>query len=77
MPPHEKRFVFAVWCSCMEDAVLLINYTTCAHLLKQIVPDSTMKHGLWLLFEDDSLVKQKVYEYFPKPTVILNKEKIK
>lgn len=74
MVPHEKRHVFAVWCGNMEDAMALINFTTCGHLLKQIVPDSTMKHGLWLLFEDDSLVKQKVYEYFPKPTVILNKE---
>lgn len=64
-PPHEDTHLFLVWMPGMLQAVDAINKIGCAHLLRQIVPDTRVSDGrVWLIFKDDSWLKTKWQEHF-------------
>jgi hypothetical protein len=60
---HEDRHVFAAWAPNMASAVMALNETGAAHLMQHLVPAE--QGGYWMVFSDDSWVKQKWAERFP------------
>jgi len=62
---HEDRHVFAVWSPNMATAVMAINETETFDILHHIVPDGGERGGYWLLYKDDSMVKDRWKRRFP------------
>lgn len=65
---HEDCHVLAIFSPNMATAVMAINETHSAHLLRQIVHEN---RGFWLLFKDDSWLKQQWAQRFPSAEVIV------
>jgi hypothetical protein len=65
--PHEDRAIFGVWSPNVATAIEAINMIGCAHLLLHVVPgdQATKPPGCWLLFKDDSWLRQQWRERFP------------
>jgi hypothetical protein len=65
---YEDRRVFAVESPNMATAVMAINKTETAALLRWIVPQPN--GTLFLVFKDDSFVKERWRLHFPDAVVL-------
>jgi len=69
-PAHEDRHIIAIRSPNMATAVYSINKIGCAHLLKHVVTNDG--GGYYLIFKDDSWLKQQWREHFPQAEIQAN-----